>query len=136
MVHECKTGCREYKVTLFQKNRQADLSSNLRANHQGTTDYHIAKVELNGDDLERGRHECAEYFLRQLERMPKFIHKLDAIIFQRGMQAVVYGMHRYLESGSSVDKVDAKLKGSDKEGYYTEFTPVRREGFGDSERVQ
>jgi len=127
----CNTGYKNYKIKLFQKNVRQDLGKELRANHKGTTDYHIMSVDSDDQTAEKARHECATYFFKQIQKMPRFTYKLDALAYSNGMRNMVYGMYRYTSSGSSIDNVKATLRGNDKEGYYIDFKPIRREGFED-----
>lgn len=120
---ECKTGYKDYQIKLFQKNKDQDLGSQIRANHKGDTDYTLMSIKPYDGEREDGQREVADYVLKQVEGAKKFTTKHDALIFGQSLQNMVYALMRYGISGSKLDRIEAKLTGDDKAGYGIDFVP-------------
>jgi len=115
------TGYKDYRVRLFQKNLPRNYSKEIKLHHGfATTDYTIIDVREGSGSVDMGRKECAAYALMHIRKMKPFFHKHDALQFKQGIQDLVYVLQRFVTP--NVDKVEMKLQGNDKEGYYFSHT--------------
>jgi len=128
METESRTGYKDYQIKVFQKNVLEDIGKQIRLDHKGSTDYTLMSIRPYKGELQTGRKEVSAYVLTQLLKMKSFITKHDALIYGQSMQNLVYALHRYQDYGSTVDGIELRLTGGDKEGYGIDFLIIKTKG--------